>query len=80
MNARLETRRQLIQYLCNQLLVFEDFPHLHDAYYGRLDQQLAVLLDVFVGCLLLHFQFCLHWYVDVDTQFFAAIHQGNVVN
>ena len=71
-NARLETRRQLVENFGQQLLVFEYFAHLHDAHDGRLDEQLPILLQVTLGRLLLLFQLRLHGNVDVDSKLFAV--------
>lgn len=71
MHSRLEPRRQLIQNLCHQLLMFQNLTHFHDPNYGCLNQQFAVLLDILVGGFFLHSKLGFHRYVDVHAQLFA---------
>ena len=71
MDPRLETLRQLIEDLGQQLLMFQDFAHLHDAHNGCLDEQFAIFLQVALRGLLLLFQLGLHGNVDIDYQLLA---------
>jgi hypothetical protein len=71
-DPRLETGRQLIEDLGQQLLMLEDFAHFHDAHDGCLDKQFAIFLQVTLRGLLLLFQLGLHGNVDVDSQLLAA--------
>jgi hypothetical protein len=71
MHSRFEPRRELIQNLCNQLLVFQNLTHFHDTNYGCLNQQFSVLLNILVGGFFLHSKLGFHRDVNVYTQLFA---------
>ena len=64
---------QLIEDLGHELLVFQHLPGLHDSDDGGLDQQLPVLLDVFVGHLHLLSLLGLHGNVDVDPELLVLV-------
>lgn len=51
--------------------MIEHLAHLHDTHDRRLDEYLAVFLDVLVGGLLFHLQFGLEREVDVDSELFV---------
>lgn len=72
-NFWLEPGHELGAHLAHQLRVRELLAHLHDAHDGRLDQHLAVLLDVLLRRLLLHLDLVLQRIVDVDPQLLTAI-------
>lgn len=69
----LEPRRQLVEDLRDKIGVIESFPHLHNAHDRRLDQQLAVLLDVLMHCLLLYLELSLQRLVNVDATLFVLV-------
>ena len=60
-------------YLSHELLVFGDFPGLHDADDGCLYQEFPVLLDVLVSHLHLLLLLSFHGDVDVDPQLLVLV-------
>jgi len=72
-HSGLEARSQLNQHFRDQILMFESLSHLHDPHDGRLDEQLAIFLDVFVRLLLLHLLLRFDGNVDVDAQFLVSV-------
>lgn len=71
-DSRLEPGAQLIQNFGDELLMFQNFSHLHNSNYRRLYEKFPVFLYVLVGRFLLDLQLGFHRYVYIDPQFFTA--------
>ena len=66
-------RSQLVENFSHEVLMLQNFPGLHDSDNRSLDQELSVLLNVFVSHLHLLPLLCLHGNVDVDPQLLVLV-------
>ena len=73
LNTNIAPGRQLVKDLGHELVVLQGLPRLHYPDDGRLDEDLPVLLDVFVSHLHLLLLLNLHRDVDIDPELFVLV-------
>ena len=73
MNINIAPVRQLVKDLGHELGVLQGLPRLHDPDDGRLDEDLPVLFDVFVGHFHLLLLLNLHRNVDVYPELLVLV-------